>query len=217
MMTPYSNNIKILLLDDQRVFLQSLEMALELENDITVVGTVTTGSAAIKMLKNQPIDLLVMDIAMPEQSGMLVFETIKNEKIDVKVISMSGLMQMNAFQSLWQNGINGLVHKSDPLDILVEAIRTVAQGKRYLAPDLKERMTNFDLNVLNNLTKREKQVMQAIINGQSNKDAAESLGINVTTVRTHRENLMSKIDAHSTADIIHFALKHGLMTDYQMA
>lgn len=205
----------ILLLDDQQIFLQSLEMALELEPEYNIVGAITSGAQAIQKIKSEQVDLLVMDIAMPEQSGMLVFEALRNEKLSIKVISMSGLMQMNAFASLWEDGINGLVHKSDSLDILKTAINTVISGKRFLSPSLQIRMKNMDENVLKQLTKREKQVLQAVVAGKSNKDAANDLGVHVTTIRTHRENLMSKIDAHSTADIIHFALRHGLMTDYQ--
>ncbi|WND03432.1 response regulator transcription factor [Temperatibacter marinus] len=207
--------IKILLLDDQRIFLQSLEMALGMDDLFEIVGAVTKGSEALKIIKSHPVDILVMDIAMPEQSGMAVFETIKSDKVDIKVISMSGLMQMDAFASLWEDGVQGIVHKSDPLDILLYAIDRVSRGMRYVSPSLQERMLELDENVLKLLTKREKQVLLSIIAGKSNKEAAEDLGVHVTTIRTHRENLMSKIDAHSTAEVIHFALRHGLMADYQ--
>lgn len=208
--------INLVLLDDQQIFIDSLSMALSLDERFHVIAATTSSEQLLDLLGKEPVDLLLMDIAMPERSGLSVYDELRKRHSKLKVIAMSGLLQYEAFVALWDQNINGLVHKSDDLERLQEAIVAVVAGQRFLSPSLRDKIKSTESeSAYKLLTKREKQILHCITEGLSNKQIAEDLGISLATVRTHRENLMTKIFAHSTADIMRFAFKQGLVADMQ--
>ena len=121
-------------------------------------------------------------------------------------------IQVEPFALLWSQGINGLVHKSEPLAHLKPALEQVASGRRHLSAYLAARMrSDSAAELYETLTPREREVLLEIGSGKPNKQVSTDLDLSLSTVRRHRENLMAKIDAHSTADIIGFCLKLGLI------
>ena len=125
---------------------------------------------------------------------------------------MSGLVQAAAFASLWEQNIEGLVHKSDPLQVLQAAVQAVAQGQRYLSTSLTKKMSCADSGTLyHELTPREKEVLRALCEGQSSREVSESLGVTLKTARNHRDNLMAKLDLHSNAELLRFGMSVGLV------
>ncbi|MBF0589512.1 MAG: response regulator transcription factor [Magnetococcales bacterium] len=210
------NRPRVVLLDDQRIFLDSLHTALDMDGRFDILASHTKGQDALSQLEKSAADLLIMDLAMPEMPGLRVFDQTRRDIPALRVIGLSGLSQMEAIVALWEQGIRGLVHKLDALDVLKEAIVTVMAGRRYMSASLIQQFNQHDqMPRYDELTGREKQVLDGIVQGQTSKEISSVLGINVSTVRTHRENLMQKIDAHSTADIIRFAMAEGLMDTIQ--
>lgn len=206
--------LKIAILDDQKIFVDSLKMAIEIDHESQVVATFTTGKSLLASIETLEADILILDIMLPDLSGLLVFDKIQTAQPSLKIIGMSGLVQPDAFISLWQQNIHGLIHKNDGIMILKQAFEKLTNNERYLSDTLKEKMQNTEIKtVFANLTNREKEILIAIVDGLQTKEIAEKLGIAVKTARCHRENLMKKIEAHSTSDLIRFALQCGLLND----
>ena len=215
---PVNKPVRTLLIDDQRIFSDSLAMALEMRGIATAVGQFTDGDQALAALPTLDTQLVLLDLAMPGKPGRVVFEELRAQHPALPVIVMSGQVSIETFAELWERGVNALVQKDEPLDSLSLAIQRVMSGRRYISEGLKNEIRNLaNAQGQVSLTPRERQVLSAIAEGLANKQIAGSLGIGLPTVRTHRENLMAKIDAHSTADIIRYAMRTGLVVQAESA
>ncbi len=200
----------LVIIDDQRIFCDSLAMALEASNLAKVSATYTDGDVAIRSIAGLTPDLVLLDLAMPGKPGRMVFEVLRKKHPQLPVIIMSGQVNVEIFAQLWEQGVNGLVRKHENLDSLASAIELVVSGRRYVSDALRQAIGELDVTDTVSLTRREQEVMGAIVDGLANKEIASRLNIGLPTVRTHRENLMGKISARSTAEIIAYALRTGM-------
>ena len=212
---------KVLLVDDHVIVRQGLKALLSDEPDMEVVGEANNGREALEKLAALEPDVILMDISMPGLNGIEATRQIKQRYPDVKVVILS--MHANeeyVFQVL-QAGAAGYVLKlSDSMEVLT-AIRAALSGGSFLSPPISRTVINdyvrraeargqgSDLDLL---TSREREVLQLLAEGRSNRDIAEELSISIKTVESHRSNIMNKLEVSSKAELIKYALRKGWAT-----
>lgn len=203
--------IKVLLADDHRLVRKGFRRILEDDPGMRVVGEANNGVEAIDLAgKHQP-DVIVMDMSMPELDGVQATREIRKKAPGCAVLVLSMYSDEHYIRNAFEAGAKGYLLKNAIEVDLVAAVRAVAAGREYRSPGLAERSAEqadgFDL-----LTAREKQVLQLIAQGKSNKEIAALLGLSVNTVSVHRANLMEALNIHRTAELVVYAIKKGMVT-----
>jgi len=198
--------ITVLLVDDHALVRRGFRRLLEDEPDIEVVGEAGNGRQAVEMAGSLLPQVVVMDYAMPEFDGVQATHQIRRQHPDSIVLMLSMHSDDNYRRNALEAGASGYALKN-AIDIdLADAIREVAAGRKYGMPEEDQGPTDEEL------TPREKQILQLIAQGNSNKDIAELLDLSVNTVSVHRNNLMHKLRVHRTAELVLYAIRKGLIT-----
>jgi len=215
-------NIRVMLADDHKILREALRSVLEHESDIEVVAEAKDGREAIEMAQGAMPDLIVMDIGMPGVDGIEATRRILAGNPSIKVVALSTYSDKRIAQQMMEAGAKGYVVKAAGGDELLNAIRSVMGGENYVSPEIaanmggdlraKVRQTPPDLIVAEErrLSKRERDVLQLIIDARSNAQIGEELHIAPSTVEAHRLNIMRKLDLHSPAELTTYAILHGL-------
>jgi two-component system, NarL family, response regulator NreC len=212
--------IKVLLADDHGVVRKGLRFLLEQEPDITVVGEAGDGREAVRLAKDLQPDVIVMDIAMPQLNGIdATAQSLKGSpNSGVLILSMHN-DESYILRSL-EAGARGYILKDNAEEHLVAAIRIVAQGKPFFSPVIAQTLLEDYMRNLQQkgqqdsyslLTDREKQVLQLLAEGRSNKDVAQLLDLSVYTVETHRTRIMQKLNLHNTAELVLYAVRKKII------
>ncbi len=205
-----SEEITVLLVDDHSLVRRGFRRILEDEDGMTVVGEASNGVEAIQTAYELKPKVVVMDLSMPELDGVQATKEIVKHLPGTEVLVLSMHADDNYVRNALDAGAKGYLLKS-AIDVdLVGAIRSVAEGKRFIGSGLKYVPQQQD-DEINRLTAREKQVLQLIAQGKSNKEIATLLELSVNTVSVHRANLMEKMNIHRTAELVLFAIRKGLV------
>lgn len=206
--------IRVLLVDDHMLVLDGLQARLELEGNIDIIATASNGLEALERAKETLPDLVLMDVSMPVLNGLEATKRFKAEQPDVKILMLSMHNDKEYILSLIQSGANGYVLKDVSSEELVQAINTVCQGGTYFSSGASDSLfspTPPSPKESEDLTKRETAVLKALAAGLSNKEIAQVLDISVRTVETHRQNVKNKLDIHTSAGLIKYALAKQLI------
>jgi DNA-binding NarL/FixJ family response regulator len=204
------DEITVLLVDDHSLVRRGFRRILEDDPYIRVIGEASNGVEAIEMTHKLHPRVVVMDLSMPELDGVQATKEIVKHVPGTVVLVLSMHADDNYVRNALDAGARGYLLKN-AIDVdLVGAIKTVAEGRRYLASGLKYPSSDSD-DELDKLTAREKQVLQLIAQGKSNKEIAALLDLSVNTVSVHRANLMEKMNIHRTAELVLFAIRKGLV------
>ena len=214
-----SASIRVVLVDDHALVRQGFRRILEDDPELTVVGEASNGTDAISLVKKTDPDVVVMDMAMPEMSGLHATMEIIKQRPGTKVLILSMYSDEQYVRNALDAGAKGYILKSAIENDLTRAVKAVAAGEQYLAPELSSVLIraiqtgSFEKasDPYDRLTQREKQVLQLIAHGKSNKEIAVMLDLSVNTVAVHRANLMSALGVHKTAELVLFAVKKGLV------
>ena len=221
------NEIRLVLVDDHDVVRTSLKTYLESHKGFRVVGEANNGESAIQViLDNQP-DVVVMDITMPGMSGLEATKRIKVSSPNCKVLALTVHNDKQYFFEMLSVGAVGYLTKQAAAEELIAAIQAVAEGDVYLQPalarwlleDYQRLVADYNLTAdrekdsknLEVLSKRELQVLELVAQGLTTPQIAETLGISPKTVARHRERIMNKLDLHSIAELVKFAIQTGLI------
>jgi DNA-binding NarL/FixJ family response regulator len=205
-----SEEITVLLADDHSLVRRGFRRILEDDEKMKIVGEANNGVEAIRMAYELKPKVVVMDLSMPELDGIQATKEIVKHLPGTAVLALSMHADDNYVRNALDAGAKGYLLKS-AIDVdLVGAITAVAQGKRFIGPGLKY-VSNESDDELSKLTAREKQVLQLIAQGRSNKEIASLLDLSVNTVSVHRANLMEKMNIHRTAELVLFAIRKGLV------
>lgn len=206
-----NDEITVLLADDHSMVRRGFRRLLEDEERMKVVGEASNGVEAIRMANELKPKVVVMDLSMPELDGVQATKEILKHLPGTEVLVLSMHGDDNYVRNALDAGAKGYLLKS-AMDVdLVGAIRAVAEGQRFIGSGVKY-VTHEQDDELKKLTGREKQVLQLIAQGKSNKDIARLLDLSVNTVSVHRANLMEKMNIHRTAELVLFAIRKGLVT-----
>jgi len=204
-----NDDISVLLVDDHGLVRRGFRRILE-DDGMKVVGEASNGVEAIRMANELKPQVLVMDLSMPQLDGVQATKEIVKSLPETQVLILSMHSDDNYVRNALDAGAKGYLLKS-AIDVdLVGAIKEVSEGKRYIGSGLKYVAHQQD-DELQRLTAREKQVLQLIAQGRSNKEIAALLELSVNTVSVHRANLMEKMNIHRTAELVLFAIRKGLV------
>ncbi len=202
--------ISVLLVDDHSLVRRGFRRMLEDESDMLVVGEAGNGDEAIKMAKSLKPQVIVMDCALPGQSGLVATRKILDSNSEIAILMLSMHSEDTLVRQALDAGARGYVLKSAVDLELAAAIRRVAAGEQVLAPELS-RNAQLKGEAKARLTVRELEILQHIVDGKSNKEIAESLSLSVNTVAVHRANIMDALGIHKTAELVVYAIRNGLV------
>jgi two-component system, NarL family, invasion response regulator UvrY len=209
-------HIKIAIVDDHALVRSGLRGFFTDQPDIEVVAEACDGAQALDMVRQHPLDVLILDISMPKQSGMDVLARIQAHAPDLGILILSGYPEEHYAVSLLRRGVSGYLNKQcEPEDILA-AVRRIAGGSRYITPEVAEMLAG-QLNRIDNapaheqLSARELQVLLRLAKGETVGDIAHSLCLSAKTVSTYRTRILEKMGLTSNSDLTYYALKNGLL------
>jgi DNA-binding NarL/FixJ family response regulator len=213
-MTP----IRVLLADDHALVRHGFRRILEDDPGITVVGEASGGAEAIKLERQLSPDVVVMDLAMPEVNGLHAAIEILRRRRESRILILSMHNDEQYVRNALDAGVKGYILKNALETDLTRAVRTLAMGGEFLSPELSaiamrrlRRDEESTATPLSQLSAREVQVLRLIALGKSNKEIAAILGLSANTVAVHRTNVMTTLGLHKTAELVLFAVKHGLV------
>ncbi|WP_375754076.1 response regulator [Vibrio sp. HN007] len=208
--------ISVALVDDHVMVRSGFAQLLSVESDIQVEGEFSSAKDAFDTLSNSPtLDVAVIDISMPDESGLSLLERLREKKPGLKAIILSIYDSASFVSKAIDAGAVGYLSKRCGPGELVTAIRTVANGNRYLCADALINLSNASAPpaALSDLTKREKEIFDYLIQGKDVKEVAFELSLSHKTVHVHRANILGKLGLSNNVDLIRFAIQHKLLPD----
>jgi DNA-binding NarL/FixJ family response regulator len=208
--------INVGIVDDHAIVRSGLRQFLSEHVDLRVVGEAANGREAIDLVHQQDIRVLVMDLAMPGRSGIDVLAQLRAKASHMGILVLSGYPEEHYAISLIRQGASGYLNKECEPETIVEAIRTIAQGRRYVTPAVADLLAQQlhrkeDVPVHEQLSEREFQVFLKLARGETAGDIAQALSLSVKTVSTYRTRLLEKMGLSTNSDLTYYALKNRLI------
>jgi two-component system, NarL family, response regulator NreC len=210
--------VRVLIVDDHAVVRSGIRLLLAQEKDIEPVGEAGTGKEAIFQARALKPDVILMDVVMPDQSGLEVLPTLMHEHPEVKVLLLSMQDDPRYVREAFAAGASGYVLKEAADAEVVAAVREVAAGGRYVDPELGARMIAAEAVAARRaeddpLSDREHEVLRLLAMGHTNQEIAGQLYISVRTAETHRAHIMQKLRLSSRAELVRYAIEQGLLAE----
>jgi DNA-binding NarL/FixJ family response regulator len=208
--------IKIVIADDHRVFIDGLKALLNDVADLKVTGSAENGEDLLTQVGILSPDVVLTDIQMPVMNGLAATAEIQKRFPDVKVIALSMLIESSYIKKMLSAGAYGYLSKTIDKDELVLAIKKVASGEKYFSSEVtRQLMNNFTdvskSNLIDTLTKREKEVLILISKGLTDREIADKVFLSPLTVITHRKNILSKLGLKNKVELTRFAIENHLL------
>jgi DNA-binding NarL/FixJ family response regulator len=207
--------IRIAIVDDHAMVRAGLRQFFADQPDFAVVGEAASGREAMELVRRGGLDVVLLDIAMPDQSGVDALAAIKAREPELPVLILSGFPEAHYATALLRQGASGYLNKDCDPDDVVLAIRTVARGRRYISAGVAERLAECLVGggrpAHEHLSERELQVFLRLARGETIGHLADSLSLSVKTVSTYRTRVMEKMGLASNSDLTYYALKNGLI------
>ncbi len=212
--------IRVILADDHHLVRRGIRALLEKADDIEVVGEAADGQAALELVEQLKPDVLIVDIAMPRLNGIQATERVRALGLATQVVILSMYSRPALVRQALQNGARGYLLKRSVTEELLLAARAASRGEIYLSPEVSGIIVDDFLirqgdakpaSLFNQLTSREREVVQLIAEGNTNNAIAQLLNVSVKTVEKHRANLMAKLDVHDVAGLTRIAIEQGLI------
>ena len=202
---------KVFIVDDHYMVIEGIRSLLQNEKNIEWVGHASNAASCLAFLQQQLPEVILMDINLPDKSGIDLCKEVREKYPAVFVIGLSTFNQQSFIQKMMDNGASGYVLKNATQEELMEAIGTVAAGKTFLSDEAAQSLRKNNEGEIPVLTRREKEVLELIADGLTNNEIAAKLFISVTTVDTHRKNLLAKFDSRNIASLIKAAMQMQLI------
>jgi DNA-binding NarL/FixJ family response regulator len=208
--------IRILIADDHAIVRAGLKQFIVGDGDLQVTGEASSGAETIELVRNGEFDIVLLDIRMPDGSGIDTLRRLKSMRPELPVLMLSGFAEEQYALNLLRAGAAGYVTKEAAPSELVKAIRTVMVGRKYVSPELAQILATgvtgeTDKPLHTQLSQREFQIFCKLASGESVSKIADELLISVKTVSTYRSRILEKMNLNSNADITYYAIKNGLI------
>ncbi len=204
-------SIKVFIVDDHYMVIEGIRTLLQGEKDIELLGHASNASSCLSFLQHNQPDVVLMDISMPDVSGVDLCKAVRSFYPSVFVIGLSTFNQFTFIDAMMENGASGYLLKNADKEEIIEAIHTVAKGKTYLSDEVASTLKNAAHEDSPVLTRRENEILRLIADGFTNPEIAEKLFLSLSTVDTHRKSLMRKLNIKNTALLIRYAIEHKLI------
>ncbi|MAZ73886.1 MAG: DNA-binding response regulator [Flavobacteriaceae bacterium] len=212
--------IQVFIVDDHKLVIDGMKLLLKDEKNICVIGTALTGEESILKIPKQHVDVVLLDINMPGINGIETCKQLLKKNPDLKIIAISMHKESSLIKLMLQNGAQGYVLKNAGQDEVIEAIKTVYQGNKYLDDTVNEIVLNSVLKSetektttpFPTLSRREKDVLRLILEECTTQEIADKLFISFGTVETHRRNMLIKTGARNTAGLVRTAIEYNLLS-----
>ncbi|MEZ4901144.1 MAG: response regulator transcription factor [Spirosomataceae bacterium] len=213
--------VKISLIDDHEIFLKGLQKLLSETSGLTIVGTYGSGKALLNALTSLEVDLLMLDIQLPDIEPEKLIEKIRTSRPNVMVLYLTMMRGYRLLHRLEKHNIQGYVLKDAPVEALLEAIRAVSSGKKYFDDGITENDKTLVGNTATTptnklvamLSSREYEVLQLVCQELSSAEIGEKLFLSTATVDTHRRNILVKLGVNNTVGLVKFAIQNGLLNE----
>ena len=209
------SRIRILLADDHAVVRQGFKMILGAQSDMEIVGEAGNGREAVDLAGQLKPDVVVMDVAMPELNGIEATRRLAESVPHARVVALSMHKDSVYVREVLRAGARGYLLKDSGAADLVSAVRAVARGEGYLSPAVSDAvLDDYRKHVtdpIDRLSSREREVLQMLAEGKTNKEIAAVLNLSVYTVDAHRGRIMEKLNLHSINELVRFAVRNGLI------
>lgn len=212
--------LKVMIADDHGVVRKGLRLLLEQYPEIEVVGEAANGRDAVRLAAELAPNVVLMDVAMPLLNGIDAAEQIRKAGTQVGIIMLTMHADESYVLRALNAGVKGYLLKESAEEDLLRAVKAVAEGRPFFSPAITQTLLEDYMRVLKQeglsdsfelLTSREKEVLQLLAEGKSNKEAAAILDVSLYTVESHRTNLMQKLNLHNTAEIVLYAVRKNLV------
>lgn len=203
-------NVTVFIVDDHYMVIEGIRSLLEHDKRIELSGHATNTVSCMAFLQGSQPDVILMDISLGDESGIDLCKTVKDKYPSINIIGLSTFNQQSFIQKMMENGASGYVLKNATREELTEAILTVIKGKTYLSLEAS-RVLNKKATTNIVLTRREKEVLELIADGLTNNEIAQRLFVSVSTVDTHRRNLLEKFEARNIASLVKIAMQQHLI------
>ena len=209
------NKIRILLADDHTVVRQGFKMILQSQPDMEIAGEAGNGREAVELAESLQPDVVVMDVAMPELNGIEATRRLAASAPRVRVLALSMHKDSVYVREILRAGARGYLLKDSIDTDLLAAVRAVARGEGYLSPAVSDAVLNdyrrHVTDPVDLLSSREREILQMIAEGKTNKEIASILNLSVYTVDAHRGHIMDKLNLHSVNELVRFAVRKGMV------
>ena len=211
---------RLFIVEDHKIVRDGLRSLMKTENGLEFVGEAGDGMEAIRCINKTNPDLIILDLNMPKMDGISIISQIKKQSQDMKILVLTMHKDEEYIMEAFKSGIDGYCIKTTTGKELLNAIRIVLAGRRYISPDISDmvlkgfidrRETTKKEPSFESLTQREKEVLKLVAEGYQNKEISEYLCISVKTVEKHRANIMQKLDLHSASMLTAYAIDKGLV------
>lgn len=212
--------VRILIADDHTIVRHGLARLLEEQKDLKVVGEASTGQIAVKQAIDLKPDIVILDIAMPHMNGIEAAKRIRKHLPKTKILILSMYSHEHYIAELLESGVSGYLLKDASGRDIIKAIHAALKNETFLSPYISKKLVKSYLSPrktfgkaerYKQLTNREREIFQLIAEGHATRRIAEMLCVSVSTVKSHRANIMEKLDIDSPVKLIHYALKLGLV------
>lgn len=213
--------INILIADDHTMFVDGMESILKSEPDLYVVGRSYDGPSVIEFLKNNKVNIVLLDVNLPGMNGIDVCKEISASFPEVRVLAISMFNEESFVSEILNNGAKGYILKNTGREELLKAIRTVANGESYFSKEVTETIMKSLMNQRKassktsafypKLSRREKEVLKLIAQEYTTQEIADNLYISLKTVESHRASLLSKLNARNSVGLVRIALENNLL------
>ena len=213
--------ITVLLVDDHAVVRTGFRLLLQSVAEVSAVHEAESGEVACQRYTELAPDVIVMDLAMPELNGLDAIRQIRKDAPEIELLVFSMHDSEELIREVFAAGARGYVLKSDVALYLIEAVKSLARHKPFFTPRISEAILNSLVSTSapghvepagpGPLSAREREILQLLAENKSNKDIAKALGISVRTVETHRRSVMQKLDATSIVELVHYAIRNGIV------
>ena len=217
-MNHYHLPINLLIADDHQIITDGISQILRAEKMIGEIHTATNGKEAVDKALAENIDCVIMDINMPELTGLEATKCIKKEKPEIKIIVLSMLCDPAVVSKMVKAGVDAFINKDTGKTELLKAIGKVMQNEKYISPEISnELFRHLGGRTVNTaadekrLTKREIEIIRYIADGLTNKEIAAKLSLSIGTVDTHRKNMLAKLELKNTASLVKYAAENKLL------
>lgn len=215
------NTIKIFLVDDHKLFIEGIISLLSEEDCLQFVGYSLNPAEVRDKVDEIDADVFIIDINMPEMSGITLTKFIMEKKPDSKILALTMYNDYRHIEKMIKSGALGYSQKSDNIEELIKAIKTVARGRKFICESIQQTIVNnigsihkmeeTEIVSKSKLTEREMEVLLLIIKEYNNREIAEKLFISRQTVETHRKNIFSKANTSSAVGLLKYAIKEGII------